>query len=331
MYAAYYEKLGPAREVLMLGEVPTPEPGPGEVRVKISASGVNPSDVKMRLGRGAAQNPFARIIPHSDGAGVIDKVGNGVAARRVGERVWTWNARWNRAFGTASEYVVLPEAQAVALPGKTDEAAGACFGIPALTAWQSVVTDGGVEGQTVLVAGGAGAVGHYAIQFAKLKGAARILATVSTAAKAAHASAAGADATINYKTENVAERVKALTAGRGVDRVIEVDLAANITLMPQIVADYGRVVVYGSGAPEVSLPFGPSIIGNIGCRFFIVYRQPPAMREQAIRELTDYLAAGRLTHAIGARFPLAEIAAAHEAVERGTVTGNVIVDVAKAG
>lgn len=327
MRAAYYDKLGPAREVLVVGEVPTPEPGPGEVRVRVATSGVNPSDWKMRMGRGSVSNPYPRIIPHSDGAGTIDKVGAGVPETRVGERVWTWNARWNRAFGTAAEYVVLPAAQAVALPAATDFAAGACLGIPALTAWQAIVTDGGVAGQTVLVAGGAGAVGHYAIQFARLKGASRVIATVSSPEKARVARAAGADETIDYKREDLVARVKALTGGRGVDRLVEVNLSANAKAIPAIMADHGLVAVYGSDEPEPALAFGPNIVKNVGYRFFIVYNQPPALRARALDELGFYLRHGKLAHAVGARFPLAEIAAAHEAVERGAVVGNVVVDI----
>lgn len=326
MQAAYYERIGSAREVLMLGEVETPEPGPGEVRVKVLASGINPSDVKMRMGRASSRSDFPLIIPHSDGAGTIDKVGTGVPPHRVGERVWTWNARWGRAFGTAAEFVVLPAAQAVAMPKNVEFAGGACLGIPALTAWQACVTDGGIKGQIVLVTGGAGAVGHYAIQMCKIKGAKSVIATVSSPAKAAHASSAGADHVINYKTENVVERIKQITNGRGVQRVIEVDVSGNAKLYPQIMADHGLVAAYGSNNPDFQLSFGPLIVGNIGIRFFIVYKQPPMLRAQALGEITAFLEGGKLAHAVGKRFPLAEIAAAHEAVEQGSVIGNVVLE-----
>ena len=326
MRAAYYDRLGPARDVLRIGDLPKPEPAAGEVRVRVRVSGVNPSDVKMRLGTGSAATQFPRIIPHSDGAGEIEAVGPGVDKGRRGQRVWLWNARWNRAFGSCAEYVCLPAAQAVPLPATIDFEAGACLGIPALTAWQAVMTDGGSRGQTVLVQGGAGAVGRYAIQIAKLKGA-KVIATVSSPAKAAIAATAGADFTVDYKSEDLVKRIKALTDGRGVDRVIEVDLAANIKLLPQVVADYGLVAVYGSGAREIPIGFGESIIGNIGYRFFIVYNQPPALRAEALQDLTRLLEADRLTHAIGARFPLDRIAEAHEAVESGKVAGNVVVTI----
>ncbi len=326
MRAAYYDRLGPAREVLQLGDLPLPEPAPGEVRVRVRVSGVNPSDVKMRLGTGSAAAQYPRIVPHSDGAGEIDAVGTGVDRRRLGQRVWLWNARWNRPFGTCAEFVVLPEAQAVPLPPGTDFDAGACLGIPALTAWQAIATDGGCAGGTVLVQGGAGAVGHYAIQIAKLQGA-RVIATVSGSEKAAIAAAAGADVTVDYKREDVVARIRDITGGRGVDRVVEVDLAANNKWLPRVVADYGLIVVYGSGAREVPVSFGDSILGNIGYRFFIVYNQPPELRQRALDEMTRLLEAKRLHHAIGARFTLEQVAEAHAAVESGRVTGNVVVTI----
>jgi NADPH2:quinone reductase len=324
MRAAYYEKLGPAKDILEVGDVPKPAPQAGEVLVRVHASGVNPSDVKMRLGTSSATNEYPRIIPHSDGAGVIEAVGAGVPGSRIGERVWLWNARWKRAFGTAAEYVALPAVQAVQLPDNVDFAAGACLGIPALTAWQAVETDGGVQEQWVLVQGGAGAVGHYAVQMAKLKGA-KVIATVSSGAKAARAKAAGADAVVNYKSEDLVARVKDLTGGKGVDRVIEVDLAANIAKLPALVADYGMIVVYGSGAREVPVSFGASILGNIGYRFFIVYNQPPELRCRGSNEVNAWLREGKLIHSVAARYALNEIVAAHEAVESGKVDGNVVV------
>jgi NADPH2:quinone reductase len=324
MRAAYYEKLGPARDVLKVGEVPKPAPEAGEVLVRVHASGVNPSDVKMRLGTSSATNEFPRIIPHSDGAGIIEAVGAGVPGSRIGERVWLWNARWKRAFGTAAEYVALPAVQAVHLPDNVNFEAGACLGIPALTAWQAVETDGGVQSQWVLVQGGAGSVGHYAVQMAKLKGA-NVIATVSSDAKAARAKAAGADAVVNYKSEDLVQRVKGLTGGKGVDRVIEVDFATNIATLPALVADYGMIAVYGSGAREVPVSFGASILGNIGYRFFIVYNQPPELRRRGSNEVNEWLRQGKLVHSVAARYPLSEIVAAHEAVESGKVDGHVVV------
>ncbi len=324
MRAAWWERNGPAREVLVVGEMPTPSPGPGEVLVRVAASGVNPSDVKSRAGRAP---PFPRVIPHSDGAGTIAAVGEGVPHARVGERVWLWNGGWKRAFGTAAEYIALPSIQAVPLPENTSFDAGACFGIPALTALHAALCDGGVSGQAVLVQGGAGAVGHYAIQFARLLGARTVLTTVSSAAKADHALAAGADAAINYRSEDVAARVRALTGGRGVERVIELDLAANAATLPAMLAPGGMVAVYGSGKPDASLSFFPNIISGIGYRFFIVYELNEADRARAVGALNGWAAAGLLRHAVAAHLPLAQVVAAHEAVEAGTLMGNMVVDV----
>src|SRR5512145_1680418 len=255
MLAAFYGRTGPAREVLSVGEIETPEAGPGEVRVKLAFSGVNPSDVKTRGGVRSRDLPFPRIVPHSDGAGVIDEVGAGVPPARVGERVWVWSAAWGRPSGTAAEYVVLPAAQAVPLPANTGFDAGACLGIPALTAYHAVHCNGGVAGKTVLVAGGAGGVGHYAVQFAKLGGARQVIATVSTEAKAALARAAGADVTLDYRSEDVGQRCLELTGGAGVDRVVELDLAANLKADLVAVRNGGEITVYGSGLPEVPVPF----------------------------------------------------------------------------
>src|SRR3954471_20013752 len=217
MKAVWYERNGPAREVLQCGEIPDPAPGAGEVLVRVHASGVNPYDWKTRSG--SRPMVAARIIPHSDGAGVIEQVGPGVDPSRVGERVWIWNGQWKRPFGTAATYIALPSEQAVQLPDGTPFDAGACLGIPALTAHRAVTIDGSPEGQIVLISGGAGAVGHYAIQMAKLLGAAQVIATVSSAEKAEHARAAGADIIINYRTESVPHQSARLcyrpTAGKG--------------------------------------------------------------------------------------------------------------------
>lgn len=325
MQAAFYENLGPARDVLRVAELPDPLPAPGEVRVRIAWSGVNPSDVKSRMGLRSKQMPFARVIPHSDGAGVIDAVGDGVPKRRVGQRVWLWNAAWGRAHGTACGLVCLPQQQAVPLPEQVAGEAGACLGIPALTALHAVLMDGGVAGKTVLVAGGAGAVGHYAVQMASQLGAARVLASVSTPQKAALAKAAGADDVVFYKSEPLAERALALTGGVGVDRIIELDIAANTAADLQALRAGGECVVYGSGAASFELPFFPLISRNLQLKFFIVYNLAPPDRERAIATLSRMLERATLDHNIAARLPLAQIATAHELVEDGRTAGNVVL------
>jgi NADPH2:quinone reductase len=321
--AAWYERNGAARDVLTVGDVPDPRPGPGEVRVRLATSGVNPSDVKTRAGSRPMSAP--RIIPQSDGGGVVDQVGEGVSADLVGRRVWIWNGQWKRPFGTAAELIALPAEQAVALPDNVDFNAAACLGIPALTAYRALATDGGVEGTTVFVAGGAGAVGHYAVQMAKLMGASRVIATVSSPEKAAHAKAAGADVVIDYKREDVAQAVQEATGGRGVDRVVEVDAATNMKLLPQIVAKDGLCVVYGSSRNEVVSEFGPMIMSGVAVRWFIVYELSAQAREDALSAVGGWLSGGRLQHAIAKTYPLASIAEAHEAVEGGTLIGNVVV------
>lgn len=321
MRAAYYEANGSARDVLKLGDVPTPTPGPGEVRVRLRVSGVNPSDVKTRAGT-ARKIAFPRVIPHSDGAGEIDAVGANVPASRVGERVWIWNGQWQRPFGTAAEYIVVPERQAAKLPKASFEE-GACLGIPALTGYHAAMIDGPVSGQTILVAGGAGAVGHYVVQFAKAKGA-TVIASVSSAEKAAHAKQGGADHTINYRDEDVGERVKALTGGRGVDRVIEMDLTANARLIPAVLRPKGTVVIYGT-RPEATIPASWCLVSQITLKFFLVYDLDWPAREKAIAEINAMLTAGRLQNKVARSFALDEIVAAHEAVESGTVMGNVVV------
>ena len=321
MRAVWYEKNGTAKEVLQVGEVETPQPGPGEVRIKLKSSGVNPSDVKNRAGA-TRKIAFPRVIPHSDGAGEIDAVGDGVAPSRLGERVWTWNGQWKRPFGTAAQYITLGERQAVTLPAPISFAAGACLGIPALTAWHAIDIAGTTNGSTVLIAGGAGAVAHYAIQFAKARGA-TVITTVSSPAKAEVARAAGADHTIDYKRENVGERVMALTKG-GVDAVIELDLTANAALLPVTLRPYGTLVVYGTG-PQVQFPGSFCLVNNVTVKFMLVYELTEEARIRAITDITSRLAANSLIHNVAAQFSLDEIIAAHEAVEQSRATGNVVI------
>lgn len=323
MRAAFYETNGVAREVLRLAEVATPEAQPGEVRVRLQTSGVNPSDVKSRIGL-IGKMRYLRVIPHSDGAGVIDQVGAGVDPARLGQRVWIWNGQWQRPFGSAAEFIALPAEQAVPLPADTDEEAGACLGIPAMTAWHAVHGFGPLAGRTVLVAGGAGAVGHYAIQMAKLAGAS-VLSTVSSAEKAALACQAGADATIDYRRGDVVAEVQSLTAGRGVDTVIEVDLAANVGLLPGVLAPKGRLVVYGTGRPEATLPAFFCLLNSIRMDFFLVYTLDARQRSAAVAGLTGLLETGAVRHNIAACLPLADIATAHELVESGQTLGNVVL------
>jgi NADPH2:quinone reductase len=323
MRAAYYEKNGTAKDVLHVDDVDTPQPGPGEVRIKLKTSGVNPSDVKNRAGT-TRKIAFPRVIPHSDGAGVIDAVGAGVATSRIGERVWTWNGQWKRPFGTAAECIALPEIQAVKLPDAISFEAGACFGIPALTAWHAIDIAGTAKGMTLLIAGGAGAVAHYAIQFAKARGA-TVITTISSPEKAKLARAAGADHTIDRKSEDVGARVMALTQG-GADAVIELDLTANASLLPGVLRPRGTLVVYGTG-PQVQFPGSFCLVNNVTVKFLLVYELTAQERARAVADLTRMLEANALIHNVAATFPLAEIVAAHETVEQGRVAGNVVMEI----
>jgi NADPH:quinone reductase len=322
MQAVYYERNGAAREVLTVGEAKTPHPGPGEVRVKLAASGVNPSDVKSRQGS-TRKIAFPRVVPHSDGAGVIDDVGDGVPKSRIGERVWVWNGQWKRAFGTAAEFIALPAAQAVALPDNVGFDAGACLGIPAMTAIHAVVLAGATKNMNLLVSGGAGAVSQYIIQFANAKGA-NVITTVSSPEKAKAAREAGADHVIDYKRENVGERVIEITDKRGVDAAVEMDLAANAKLIPGVLRPKGRVIVYGTG-PEATLPAAFCLFNSLRLQFFLVYELDAKEREHSVEAINNALKSGTLLNRVAQpTFTLADTVAAHEAVERGTI-GNVIV------
>ncbi|MGC1777834.1 MAG: NADPH:quinone reductase [Xanthobacteraceae bacterium] len=323
MHAAFYEKNGPAREVITLGEINTPSPGPGEVRVRLATSGVNPSDVKARAGS-TRKIAYPRVIPHSDGAGEIDMVGDGVPIARLGERVWLWNAQWLRAFGTCAEYIALPSEQAVYLPDNVSFEVGACLGIPAMTALHAVAVARAAPGMTLLVAGGAGAVGHYAVQFAKAAGA-TVIATISSPEKAKQAEAAGVDHVIDYKHEEVGERVMAMTGRKGVDGIIELDIAANAKLIPHVLRPRGTVVVYGTGAMEADVPLFFFLRNAIALNFIYVYELDATERAAALHGIARALATGKLITNIGAVLPLAETTAAHEAVEQNQVRGNVVV------
>ena len=327
MKAAWYTHNGEAQDVMQVGELPTPTLHAGEVLVRLMTSGVNPSDVKSRRAR-PLTDPL--VVPHSDGAGVIEAVGEGVPASRVGQRVWVWNGQWLRPMGTCAQFIALPEAQAVALPDGTDFAAGACMGIPGLTAVQAVILSerlaGDLRGQTVLVTGASSAVGHYISQMVRLAGG-RVVGTVGNEAKALHAKAAGMEEAIFYKTESVPERVQSLTQGRGADVIIDMDFSTTARWAAEgALAPHGQVVCYGSNAPEVALPFRPWLFQSMGVKFFLVYDLTPADRQVAVARLSAMLSQQQLQHSIGARFSLNQIAQAHQMVEAGQVVGNVVVD-----
>jgi NADPH2:quinone reductase len=321
--AALYDRYGPAREVLRVEDVERPEPGPGEVRVRVEFSGVNPTDRKSRSG--ATPRPIDGFqIPHHDGAGVIDAVGEGVDPGRVGQRVWLWMAAAGRRWGTAAEWTVVPVYAAVPLPDGVSSELGASLGVPALTAHWCLFADGPIDGQTVLVAGGAGAVGHFAIELGKRAGA-RVVTTVSGPQKAELAAKAGADLVVNYREPDAADQIRSFAGAAGVDRVVEVALGANLQLDLAVVArPDARIVCYAAEADDPALPVRACMNANVVLRFVLLYGVPAEALIQAAGDITGALADGTLTELPVIRYPLDQIAAAHDAVEAGAV-GKVLV------
>ncbi|HEV3288817.1 MAG TPA: NADPH:quinone reductase [Streptosporangiaceae bacterium] len=320
MKAALYDRYGPAAEVLRVAEVDRPDPGPGEVRVKVTMSGLNPTDYKSRSG--ATPRPIDGFqIPHHDGAGVIDAVGEGVDPGRIGQRVWLWFAASGRRWGTAAEWTVVPERQAVPLPDGVSDELGASLGVPAMTAHRCLFADGPVAGKTVLVAGGAGAVGHFAIQLAVRAGA-RVIATVSTGGKAELARQAGAHAVVRYRDPDAVDQIRAV-ADR-VDRVVEVALGSNLALDLALAGPGTVIVTYAAEPSDPVLPVRACMTANVLLRFVLMYRVPTAALADAAAGISAALTEGALTELPAHRFPLAAVAEAHEAAESGAV-GKILV------
>jgi NADPH2:quinone reductase len=318
--AALYDAYGPAAEVLRVEEVERPEPGPGEVRVKVEVSALNPTDYKSRSG--ATPRPIDGFqIPQHDGAGVIDAVGDGVDPTRLGQRVWLWFAAFGRRWGTAAEWTVVPERQAVPLPDGVSMELGASLGVPAITAHRCLFADGPVSGQSVLVAGGAGAVGHFAIQLARRAGA-RVITTVSGPEKAELARQAGADHVVNYRDPDAADQIRAVT--QRVDRVVELALGANLGLDLALAGPGTVIVTYAAEPADPVLPVRACMSANVLLRFILLYGVPAAALDHAVADVRAALAEGMLTELPSQRFPLSDIVAAHEAAEAGPV-GKVLV------
>ena len=320
--AALYDRTGAAHEVLRVEDVGRPEPGPGEVRVRVEASGVNPTDWKSRSG--ATSRPIDGFqIPHHDGAGVIDAVGEGVDPGRTGQRVWLFLAAAGRRWGTAAEWTVVPERQAVPLPDSASAELGASLGVPAVTAHRCLFADGPVDGKTVLVAGGAGAVGHFAIELGKHAGA-RVITTVSGPQKAELAAKAGADLVVNYREPGAADQIRSFAGAGGVDHVVELALGANLQLDLAVTRPAARIVTYAAAPADPVLPVRACMTANLELRFVLLYGVPPEALDQAARDITQALGDGALTELPVTRFPLDEIIAAQDAVEGGAV-GKVLV------
>jgi NADPH:quinone reductase-like Zn-dependent oxidoreductase len=327
MKAAWFEKFGAARDVLVVGEKPTPVARPGEVLVRLRTSGVNPSDVKKRAGSFPNLLDDGYVIPNSDGAGVIESVGEGVDSKRIGERVWVYQAQFGRRFGTAAQYVALDSLRAVTLPIEAGFDVGACAGIPIMTAHRCVHADGPIAGQTVLVTGGAGRVGYYAIQWAKMAGA-KVIASASNLRDEAVCHDAGAQQVFNHREPGWGERVKALNGGKPVDRVIDVEFGANLPEVLNCIRTSGVIATYSSTqVKEPQLPFSRMMFMDLTLHLVIVYSMPEPAKKLAIADITQAFHHGMLQHRIADRVPLAGIAHANELVEQGGSNGCVVVDV----
>lgn len=323
MIGAWYDRPGAAADVLRVGELVRAEPGPGEVRVRLRLSGANPGDVKKRQGWLGSPMAFPRIVPHSDGTGIIEAVGPGADPARLGQRVWVYGAQSYRPFGTAAQSTVVPEALAVSLPEAVSDELGACLGIPGITAHRAVFADGPVTGQAVLVQGVRGAVGSLAAQLARWAGA-MVIGTVRTDAETAQVSGGMADHVVSLQSDP-ATAIRDLAPG-GVDRVVEVALSANADLDAAVVRNGAVVAAYASVSGRPELPFWPMLFANVTIRLLGSDDFPPEAKDAAARDLTEAAARSALSVAVAETFPLTRIAAAHELVESGKANGRVLVE-----
>ncbi|MBD9701003.1 NADPH:quinone reductase [Streptomyces sp. ID01-12c] len=322
MLASWYDDQGPAADVLHVGELPDPVPGPGEVRVRVRVSGVNPGDTKKRRGWLGSSMPYSRVIPHSDAAGVIDTVGDGVDARRVGQRVWVYGAQSYRPFGTAAQYTVVPADLAVPLPDHLSDELGASLGIPGITAHRAVFADGPVDGRLVLVHGVLGGVGSLAAQLAHWAGA-TVIATVRRTTDLDRVDPAVAHA-VALDTGEPAAAICSY-APRGVDRIIEVALSDNADLDNAVAANNAVIAAYATRADRTEVPFWPLLFNNVTLRLLGSDDFPAEAKRQAARDLTSAAAVGALTVDVRDRYPLDGITKAHDHVDTGGVHGRILV------
>lgn len=325
MRAAWYDRKGPAAEVLHVGDLPEPSPGPGEVRVRLAYSGVNPGDVKKRQGWLGSPMPYPRVIPHSDASGVIDRVGSGVDQERIGRRVWVYGAQSYRPFGTAAEATVVPNDLAVDLPSTVDDQLGAALGIPGITAHRAVFADGPVDGQIIVVQGVLGAVSSLAAALAAWGGA-TVIGTVRRAAELDRVDASSVHHAVALDQPDAAARIRT-TAPDGVDRIVEVALSANADLDAQLVHQATVIAAYASPDARPQIPFWPLLFANVTLRLLGSDDFPTEAKHKAARDLTAAAGAGRLTIPIAPPYPLDRIAQAHEAVEAGSANGRVLIAV----
>jgi NADPH2:quinone reductase len=327
MYAAWFEEFGSAKDVLQYSDTDLPMAGPGEVLVRMKTSAVNPSDVKKRAGSFPNLLDEGFVIPNSDGAGVIEAVGDGVESNRVGERVWLYQAQFARRLGTAAEYVAIDTSRAPKLPDNVSFEVGACLGIPVMTSHRAVFADGDVSGQTILVTGGAGRVGHYAIQWASQAGA-TVIATASNDEDRTACLNAGAHHVVNHRDENVVAEILVASGGELVDRVVDVEFGTNLPISIEVLKVGGVIATYSSTQiPEPKIPFFRMMYKDLTLRTIIVYAMPEEAKQQAIDDIEKALSADVLQHRIAASMPLDEIVRANEVIEQGSIRGAVILTI----
>jgi len=327
MRAAWFEDFGSAADVLKVDDLDTPVAGPGEVLVRLHASGVNPSDVKKRAGSFPDLLAEGPVIPNSDGAGIIEAVGEGVPPARVGERVWIYQAQYARRFGTAAEFVAIDSDRAPYLPDNVDFDVAACLGIPVMTAHRCVFADGNVDGQKILVTGGAGRVGHYAVQWASQAGAI-VVATASNDADAEACISAGASKIVNHRDDNCADAVLEATDGEPVDRIVDVEFGANLQTSIDVIRTGGVIATYSSTqVAQPKLPFFQMMYKDLTIRLVIVYAMPESAKQFAIADIEMALAAGQLQHRIAGTFPLDKIVQSNELVEQSGIRGAVVLHI----
>jgi len=320
----FYERSGPAREVLVLGEIPVRAPGADEVLVRLRYSGVNPADVKARAGAPGRSMAFDRIVPHHDGAGIVEDVGLGVDRALIGQPVWLFSAQYKRPFGTAAQYITIARNNIVLLPKDVPLQVGACLGIPVMTAWHAVSNGPPIAGRSVLVTGGAGTVGHYAVQLARQHGA-FVVATVSSMDKGREANEAGAHVIVNYRDADAVEQVMAATKGDGADLVVDVDTTANADFIAKVIAQDGQLVSYGSGSLTAQIPVRDFRLRCATIRFMTLYHLGIDTLRAIAAGINEKLETHSLQHRIVMEVPLANTAAAHEAIEGGKITGKTII------
>ena len=325
MKAVSYSSFGSPSSVLNISDIEKPKPKAHEVLVKLYFSGVNPSDAKARAGGrpGVSSPPFDLIIPHSDGSGVIVEVGKNISSKRHNERVWIWNGAWNRPFGTAAEYICLPADQAVKMPSLMSFEHGACLGIPGLTAAQLIFMQSKIEGKTVFISGGNGAVGHLAIQLAKYRGAKII--TTARADKDKKLKDLGADFVLDYADPELDKKVLEC-APKGVDYAVEVEFGENIAMLPKIMRAMGTVSIYGSGKNMTpQFPFGEYLFKSLKLNIILVYLIPMPLRKRLIKIIHDAYNNNALSPSIDSIYKLVECAKAHEQVMKPGRNGTVLL------